>query len=318
MRSAFFTIVLFLFAAINGFAQTTAFNFQGRLNDGSSPANGRYDMQFKLFDAITGGNQVGPAVSQLNLSIINGVFSTQLDFGAAAFQSGNRFLEISVRPNGSTNAHVILGGRQQILSVPLAVRAVTATDADNATFADNAGTAAFAVNAGNASLASNAGSLGGVQASSYARLNFANQGDMAAANIAAAGYLSVAGNTTQQAGSNGLIKALIEVDGFNGTQQPTITRCYNGVTGASTNGCGFTVTPFGSFSGVYLIDFGFPVNQRFYSVTAKYNSAGAIDNNVGANYRFNANWGTNVLEVFTFVLSNAEDTVAADFMVIVY
>lgn len=42
--------LIFLSAAV--FAQTTAFNFQGRLNDGANPANGRYGLQFKLFDSI--------------------------------------------------------------------------------------------------------------------------------------------------------------------------------------------------------------------------------------------------------------------------
>ena len=35
--------------------QTTAFNFQGKLNDGGTPANGSYEMQFTLFDALAGG-----------------------------------------------------------------------------------------------------------------------------------------------------------------------------------------------------------------------------------------------------------------------
>ena len=38
-------IVLFpVFAS----AQGSAFNFQGRLNDGANPANGAYDLQFRL------------------------------------------------------------------------------------------------------------------------------------------------------------------------------------------------------------------------------------------------------------------------------
>lgn len=120
---------LFLLAVLNIQAQITAFNFQGRLNDGANPANGRYDLQFKLFDAISGGNQVFATVDRPNLMLVNGVFSTTLDFGVSAFDTGTRFVEISVRPNGSPNEYVILGGRQQILSVPFAVRAATAQNA---------------------------------------------------------------------------------------------------------------------------------------------------------------------------------------------
>jgi hypothetical protein len=43
-------ITILIFAAAVG-AQTTAFNYQGKLNDGGVAANGNYEMQFKLFDA---------------------------------------------------------------------------------------------------------------------------------------------------------------------------------------------------------------------------------------------------------------------------
>ena len=57
-------------------AQTTAFTYQGRLTTGGNPANGSYDFQFKLFDALSDGAQIGvmphpdgqprPPVSNLN------------------------------------------------------------------------------------------------------------------------------------------------------------------------------------------------------------------------------------------------------------
>jgi hypothetical protein len=46
-------------------AQGTAFTYQGRLNDGGSPASGSYDLTFALFDAATSGNQVGGTVTNL-------------------------------------------------------------------------------------------------------------------------------------------------------------------------------------------------------------------------------------------------------------
>src|SRR5512138_2411485 len=46
-------------------AQTTAFTYQGKLSDGGSPANGTYDLQFKLFDtaAVGTGTQQGPTLT---------------------------------------------------------------------------------------------------------------------------------------------------------------------------------------------------------------------------------------------------------------
>ena len=40
----------------------SSFTYQGRLTDGGSPANGNYDLQFRLYDDLTGGNQIGSTV----------------------------------------------------------------------------------------------------------------------------------------------------------------------------------------------------------------------------------------------------------------
>ncbi len=165
--SKYFLAILILGTAVH--AQSTAFNFQGRLNDGANPANGRYDLQFKLFDAITGGNQVGATLDRPDTMLVNGVFSTALDFGSSAFASGSRFVEIAVRPTGSPNAHVILGGRQQILSVPFAIRASTASTLEGQTAADfiRNGTAA---QTGNFNVSGN-GTLGGTLQAGQVRAN---------------------------------------------------------------------------------------------------------------------------------------------------
>lgn len=76
-------ILCLSFSAIQ--AQTTAFTYQGRLTDGGAPASGLYDLQFKLFDAATGGNQVGATLTRDDVNVTNGAFSTSLDFGGAAF-----------------------------------------------------------------------------------------------------------------------------------------------------------------------------------------------------------------------------------------
>ena len=79
-------------------------------------------------------------------------------------------------------------------------------------------------------------------------------------SIQPAGPVNVQGNSTQDLGSNGLPKAMIYLNG-----DGTIIRCYNGVNGSTSGGCGFT--SFGT-SGVYIVDFGFDISNRFYSVAA--------------------------------------------------
>ena len=261
------SLIVALICALSGFtmAQTTAFNFQGRLNDGSNPANGRYDLQFKLFDQIAGGNQIGAIVSKPNLMLINGVFSTQLDFGAAAFAGGDRFLEIQVRPAGSANAYVILGARQQILSVPYSVKSFNASNADNATNAQNAVDAQNATNAQNAVNATNATTaqtavnaqqLGNLPANRYVATDANGNVNLASANL------------TQSLAANGLPKAFLRLD-----RAANITYCYNAVTGASTGNCGFGVT---HLLGQYRVAFGFNVSNRVINLTTEYDDGHTV------------------------------------------
>ncbi len=113
-------------------AQTTAFTYQGRLTDGGSPANGSYEVRFTLHSAATGATQVGTPVVVSPLEVTDGLFTAALDFGAA-FSGADRWLELAVRPAGSTAAHVTLAPRQRVTSAPYAVRAQSAQTAASVT-----------------------------------------------------------------------------------------------------------------------------------------------------------------------------------------
>ena len=68
----FCVAILVVVSAGNVNAQTTAFTYQGRLFDGSGPANGNYDFEFKLYDASTGGNQHGSTIQLFTVPVSNG------------------------------------------------------------------------------------------------------------------------------------------------------------------------------------------------------------------------------------------------------
>ncbi len=145
--------VLALMLAVNlisAQSQTTAFSYQGKLDEGGVPANGPYDFQFLLFDAASSGSQIGSTVSVNDLTVTAGIFTTTLDFGAAAFPGANRWLEISVRAGASTGAYTTLNPRQQISATPYAIRSLSAASADTATNATNAANATNATTAGSA------------------------------------------------------------------------------------------------------------------------------------------------------------------------
>jgi hypothetical protein len=97
----------------------TNFSFQGRLQDTGNPANGAYDLRFRLYDEPTGGAQVGPAVSRDDVDVANGLFTVRLDFGDV-FDGAALFMEIGVRPGASTGDYTLLTPRQPLTPTPYA------------------------------------------------------------------------------------------------------------------------------------------------------------------------------------------------------
>jgi hypothetical protein len=119
-----FTITIFVAPRITN-AQTTVFTYQGRLTDAGAPANGPYDLEFKLYNA--GGIQLGTTLTREDVSVTDGVFSVELDFGFTPFSSGDAStLEIAVRPGASTGAFTTLTPRQPITSSPYAIKTISA------------------------------------------------------------------------------------------------------------------------------------------------------------------------------------------------
>jgi hypothetical protein len=140
MQTKLFTPILalaFLSTFNPAFAQGTAFTYQGRLNDGGSPANGYYDLTFSVWTNASGPLQTGATLINTAVAVSNGVFAVTLDFGPGIFTGNARWLEISARTNGSSGAFATLSPRQPLTATPYAL------------FAPNAGTASTAVTASN-------------------------------------------------------------------------------------------------------------------------------------------------------------------------
>src|SRR5215475_11575919 len=114
--SAFLALITFTTPA---FAQGTAFAYEGRLNDGSIPANGSYDLSFALFDASSGGTQQGETITNAATAVSNWLFSVTLDFGNR-FPGASRWLEVAVRTNGGTS-FTTLAPRQALTPTPYAI-----------------------------------------------------------------------------------------------------------------------------------------------------------------------------------------------------
>lgn len=109
-------------------AQTTAFTYQGRLDQAGQPYSGAVDMSFRLY--TTGGSLLSTE-QQAGVQVADGLFQVEVDFGVQNFS--DRHLEIEI--NGQT-----LAPRQGISPAPLAIRSAIA-DRGASRFATGSNTA---------------------------------------------------------------------------------------------------------------------------------------------------------------------------------
>ena len=120
-------------------AAGSGFIYQGVLTVGGVPANGSYDFQVNLWDAVTGGTPIGNALSVTGQPVTNGVFTIPVDFGSSVFQGDARWLQLAVRQN--SGIYTLLTPRQPISATPYAMSLIP-----GATLRNAYGSPLFAVN----------------------------------------------------------------------------------------------------------------------------------------------------------------------------
>ncbi len=132
------------------FAQPTAFTYQGSLKNSGAPANGLHDFRFRLYDAASGGAQLGGTQCIDNLFVDQGTFTATIDFGQQFVTPTQKFIEVEVRADTGLSCadlgnFVILSPRRPLSATPLANHAKSAFSLDtpngtpDAVFVDNAG-----------------------------------------------------------------------------------------------------------------------------------------------------------------------------------
>lgn len=133
LRSIIISAIL-LISSSSVFTQTTGFTYQGKLSDSSvtAPANGSYDMQFRLWDDPSAGQgtPLSPTTTIQGVPVVGGIFTVELNFGQAVFSSGaGVYLEISIRPAGNSGGYTSLAPRQRFTSSPYAIQSLNSTTA---------------------------------------------------------------------------------------------------------------------------------------------------------------------------------------------
>jgi hypothetical protein len=98
--------------AVHASSQLPDFVYQGQLQQNGQPANGTFDLEFALFNAATGGSQVGGTIVDNTFPITGGLFTVSLAFPGAF--TGTQ-LWLRVRVNGTT-----MSPRTAVATVPVA------------------------------------------------------------------------------------------------------------------------------------------------------------------------------------------------------
>jgi len=105
----------------------TAFTYQGRLTNLSGPVSGSCDFKFKLWTAPSGGEQAGVTVEKTGVSLNEGNFTVELDFGEGVwpgpdtFTGDARWLSVSVRCPSGSGSYTDLSGRVALNPAPYAL-----------------------------------------------------------------------------------------------------------------------------------------------------------------------------------------------------
>lgn len=110
----------------NASGQGTAFTYQGRLTDGSGPANGDYDFRLRLAADPLGNNLVAGPILTNAVPVSGGLFTVTLDFGSV-FTGSNFWLQIEVRTNGA-GTYSTLTPLQALTPAPYAIFAAGASN----------------------------------------------------------------------------------------------------------------------------------------------------------------------------------------------
>lgn len=105
------------------------FTYQGQLRQDGNLINGTCDFQFRLFDAPTGGTQVGSPQYADDVVVADGLVSLQLGFDSALFTGDDRYLEIRVRCPDGSGGYTTLDPRQMLTAAPYAFYAPSAGNA---------------------------------------------------------------------------------------------------------------------------------------------------------------------------------------------
>lgn len=104
-------------------AQGVTLSYQGQLKQSGTPYDGLVDLEFRLFDSVSGGTQVGLTRNFSNVPVEEGLFQVPLDFSVFDFRDNPFGLYVEMRVDGT-----LVTPRQRLTAAPYAAFALTTFD----------------------------------------------------------------------------------------------------------------------------------------------------------------------------------------------
>ncbi len=125
IRNTLFLLLL-LTSVAYGQPVGTSFTYQGDLqvievSGRTVPGNGQFDFTFTLFDNESTGSTVGAPFTADNVTVIDGIFTVEMDFGVEPYTGDQLWLQVAVRNGVDTGPYTDLLPRQALKPAPFAI-----------------------------------------------------------------------------------------------------------------------------------------------------------------------------------------------------
>lgn len=101
-------------------ALSTAFTYQGRIDDSDGSVNGTCDLRFTLHDDNSADSPVGATLTKTDVPVNDGLFTVSLDFGSM-FDGTALYLEVEVRCPAGSGSYETITPRQALTATPYAL-----------------------------------------------------------------------------------------------------------------------------------------------------------------------------------------------------
>jgi hypothetical protein len=109
---------------VGGTPLDQTFTYQGQLRNAGQLVSGPVDLKISMWDADTGGSQVGSTNTFNAMQLNDGRFACGLNFGNAAFDGSNRWIQVEFRNPAGSGQYLALSPRDKITATPYALYAL--------------------------------------------------------------------------------------------------------------------------------------------------------------------------------------------------